>query len=135
MGNAETSQINFEHVQDSIQHNFSKTLLINTLSLNNQNCVIFGTKPPDEEEQIINDLLENKLNVTKLIIYGKNCRDATVAKKLEQFRLLGLLSRVNVQVYTGGLFEWILLQEIYGTDLFKTATIGTNKMVDLLKYK
>jgi len=56
MGNAETSQINFEHVQDSIQHNFSKTLLINTLSLNNQNCVIFGTKPPDEEEQIINDL-------------------------------------------------------------------------------
>ena len=133
MGNAETIQINFEHVQDCIQHNFPNTLLINTLSLNNQDCVIFGTKPPDEEEQIINDLLENRLDVTKLIIYGKNCRDATVAKKLEQFRSLGLLSRVKVQVYTGGVFEWLLLQEIYGTELFKTT--GTNKMVDLLKYK
>ena len=31
----------------------------------------------------------------------------------------------------GGLFEWLLLQDIYGNDYFKTTTIEN----DFLKYK
>ena len=33
--------------------------------------------------------------------------------------------------YTGGLFEWLLLQDIYGSDMFKTTT----EEVDHLKYR
>ena len=37
----------------------------------------------------------------------------------------------NVFVYRGGLFEWLLLQDIYGEEQFKTTT----KVIDILKYK
>ncbi len=137
MGNSETSQINYEVIQDYLKNKHQindNTILINTLSPNNQDCVIYSTTDPDKEEQIINELLEKRSPVTRIILYGKNCRDATVAKKIEQFKLLGLLSRgVRIQVYSGGLFEWLLLQEIYSEELFPTT--GTNKTVDLLKYK
>ncbi len=137
MGNSETTQINYEIVQDYLNNNTNQNqdcIIINTLSLSNQDCVISLTIAPDDEEQIINELLKKRSNLTRIILYGKNCRDATVAKKIEQFKLLGLLSRVRIQVYSGGLFEWLLLQEIYGDELFKTA--GQNhKTVDLLKYK
>ena len=47
--------------------------------------------------------------------------------KYEQIKKLG----GNVYLYVGGLFEWLLLQDIYGNDHFQT----TNDSVDLLKYK
>ena len=37
----------------------------------------------------------------------------------------------NVYLYNGGLFEWLLLQDIYGFDEFPT----TKKELDILKYK
>jgi hypothetical protein len=37
----------------------------------------------------------------------------------------------NVYIYRGGMFEWLLLQDIYGFDEFQT----TSKITDLLKYK
>ena len=36
-----------------------------------------------------------------------------------------------VYLYCGGLFEWLLLQEIYGREEFPT----TNYTLDILKYK
>jgi hypothetical protein len=136
MGNAETKQINFEVVQNYIQRLNIDTniLLINTLLSHEQDCVIYGTKTPQEEETLINDMLVNPLDPnTTMIIYGKNARDASISKKIEQLRTLGILGRIKVQIYTGGLFEWLLLQEVYGSDLFKTS--GSNGMPDLLKYK
>ena len=62
------------------------------------------------------------------MVYGKNCADTTATKKAIQLRTLGF---VNVCVYGGGLFEWLLLQDIYGKPEFKT----TSKIVDILKYK
>ena len=69
---------------------------------------------------------ENK-NI-RIIVYGKNCNDDSVQKKYQQFISLGFY---NVFVYSGGMFEWLLMQDIYGKDLFPT----TKKEVDLLKYK
>jgi hypothetical protein len=34
-------------------------------------------------------------------------------------------------MYLGGMFEWMLLQDIYGRDEFPT----TSKVLDILKYK
>ena len=38
---------------------------------------------------------------------------------------------INTKLYIGGLFEWLLLQDIYGDDEFKT----TKKELDILKFK
>jgi hypothetical protein len=63
----------------------------------------------------------------KIIIYGKNCNDETVEKKYKQIMSFGFQ---DVYVYTGGLFEWILLQDIYGKDEFPTTSI----VIDILKF-
>ena len=41
------------------------------------------------------------------------------------------LGFVNINIYTGGMFEWLLLQDIYGNDEFKT----TKRELDILKYR
>jgi hypothetical protein len=63
-----------------------------------------------------------------IIVYGKNSNDITILNKYEQLTKLGFM---NVYIYTGGLFEWLLLHEIYGKDLFKI----TKYEIDILKYR
>jgi hypothetical protein len=70
-----------------------------------------------------------KLNKSiKIVIYGENCIDNKVISKYNQLYKLGF---TNLYVYIGGLFEWLLLQDIYGDDEFPT----TSKIIDILKYK
>ena len=52
----------------------------------------------------------------------------TVYDKYEQLVKLGF---INVYIYSGGMFEWLCLQDIYSSDLFPT----TKKELDILKYK
>jgi len=40
------------------------------------------------------------------------------------------LGFLNIYVYLGGIFEWLLLQDIYGDEEFPT----TSKIIDILKY-
>ena len=126
MGNSESVQkVNFEDIQYIIK-NRTNNMLINTLDKHNQTCLIQNTVPIDEEETLINNNLKN-FNM-KIIIYGKNSNDERVFKKYEQLRLIGTN---NLFVYTGGLFEWLCLQDIYGFDHFPT----TSRELDILKYK
>ena len=128
MGNQSSSihQLNFEDIQEAIK-NKGKYVVINTLSSNNQSCLLPNTIDLREEESIINKLLSN--NKEKfIIIYGKNVNDATIYDKYEQLLKLGFL---NVYIYPGGMFEWLCLQDIYSSDLFPT----TKKELDILKYK
>ena len=80
MGNTSSNnKINFEDIQYAInQHDF---LLINTLSENEQQCLILNTVPIEQEETIINNIISNYDN-KKIIIYGKNCNDESVEKKM-----------------------------------------------------
>uniref|UniRef100_A0A6C0DS27 Rhodanese domain-containing protein n=1 Tax=viral metagenome TaxID=1070528 RepID=A0A6C0DS27_9ZZZZ len=120
--------INFEDLQYAIQH-VDDFIIINTLSIGEQDCLIFGTLPFNKEEEIINHLLQNyDYSSKKFIIYGKNNNDAGCEKKAKQLVSLGFS---NVFIYVGGLFEWLLLQDIYGNDEFPT----TKKILDILKYK
>jgi hypothetical protein len=87
--------------------------------------LIPGTISIKDEVDLINKHLNKNI---KIIIYGKNSNDNSIFKKYEQLLTLGFSS---VYVYTGGLFEWLLLQDIYGTDEFPT----TSDELDILKYK
>ena len=94
-----------------------------------QTCLIKNTILCENEETVINKLLnEYNFKTYKFIIYGKNAADETVDKKADQ---LGQLGFSEIYIYAGGLFEWMLLQDIYGEKEFPT----TKKVVDLLRYK
>lgn len=117
-------KINFEDMQTEI--NTGKKYIINTLPSTEQKCLITKTLDYKLEEKFINDNLKNLS--CGIIIYGKNCNDETIYKKYTQLINLGF---TNVFIYTGGLFEWLCLQDIYGTDLFST----THEENDIIKYK
>ena len=128
MGNSQSIQkINFEDVQ-FILKNSESHLLINTLPETEQSCLLPLTVQASQEEIIINKYLKNGLKNVRIIIYGRNCNDEKIYIKYSQFTSLGFY---NVYIYTGGLFEWLMLQDIYGTQEFPT----TKKELDLLKYK
>ena len=127
MGNTLSCKtVNFEDLQECI---FKKDnyLIINTLPSNQQSCLIKNTSTIDKEEKIINESLQ-KYSEINIIIYGKNSTDSTIYNKHKQLKELGLK---NIYIYSGGLFEWLLLQDIYGEDEFPT----TSKELDILKFK
>ena len=127
MGNTQSmKKINYEDMQ-TVVTNPEVYLIINTLPPSDQKCLIVNTTNVDEEEILINKYMkENK--AIRIIIYGKNCNDESIQKKYQQLLTLGFY---NIFIYTGGMFEWLMLQDIYGRDMFPT----TKKEQDLLKYK
>ena len=126
MGNQiSINKISYEDIQ-FILKNPVQTLIISTLDHESQNCLIPKTVKIDAEVNLINTHLTQKQ--IRIVIYGRNCNDESVYKKYIQLQGLGF---VNVYVYTGGLFEWLCLQDIYGKELFPTTT----QELDILKYK
>ena len=129
MGNTQSSsiKINYEDVQFIIK-NPEGHLLINTLSASEQHCLILNTININNEETIINACMKRGAKDIKIVIYGKNSNDEKLYTKYSQLSSLGFY---NVYIYTGGLFEWLMLQDIYGEKDFPT----TKKELDILKYK
>jgi hypothetical protein len=122
-------RISFEDVQYAIKESSTgNCLLINTMPVEDQGCLIKGTLAISSEENIINELIGVYEFNRRIILYGKNTTDSTVEKKYDQLTGLGFS---NVYIYTGGMFEWMLLQDIYGTGEFPTTT----KILDILKYR
>jgi rhodanese-related sulfurtransferase len=128
MGNSQSTQkINYEDIQYVISNSQSH-LLINTLNENEQDCLIVNTTNIKNEEALVNRLIQTASKNLKIIVYGRNCNDEKIYVKYNQFKSLGFY---NVYIYTGGLFEWLMLQDIYGEKEFPT----TKKELDFLKYK
>jgi hypothetical protein len=120
------NKIGFEFVKSAIQHP-SDYYIINTLPLHFQDCLIATTVSYLAEEKLINDLLSSYNSGKKtIVIYGLNSQDVSAEMKYKQLISLGL---ENVCLYSGGFFEWTLLQDIYGKDQFPT----TSRVVDLLR--
>ena len=128
MGNSQSIQkVNFEDIQYVLKNNETH-LLINTLTDSEQSCLIPNTISPKKEEDLINKFLKNGKKNINIVVYGKNCNDEEIYKKYNQLYSLGFY---NTYIYTGGLFEWLMLQDIYGNIEFPT----TSKELDILKYK
>jgi len=120
--------LGFEDIQFAIRHP-GQFILINTLSPIDQSCLIPNTLTSQQEEMVINDMIANyDMNTKKMIVYGRNTMDNTAVAKCEQLLNIGFHS---VYLYPGGMFEWLLLQDIYGKEEFPT----TQKLLDILKFK
>ena len=123
-----TKKINFEDVQIAMKHP-NQYVIINTMSITEQDCLIKYTLDCSIEEKVINEMLNTyDFASKKIIIYGKNSNDETSEKKYNQITHLGFS---EVYLYVGGMFEWMLLQDIYGFDEFPT----TKKVLDILKFR
>ena len=97
-----------------------KYVLINTLPPSKQECLIKGTLDLKQEEYFVNRLLTQYTDASKhIILYGLHACDDTPYHKQRQLLSLGIS---EVWVYSGGLFEWLLLQDIYGETEFPTTT-------------
>jgi hypothetical protein len=120
-------KISFEDMQHIIA-NPKEYIILNTLLSNEQHCLIKNTISYQTEEKTINEYLNQYDFTPKFIIYGRNTNDETVETKSNQLSGLGFQ---DVYLYMGGMFEWLLLQDIYGIDEFPT----TNKFLDILYYK
>jgi hypothetical protein len=107
------THINYEELQSKIG---TSIILLNTLSSEDQKYLIKGTLNAMYEIGIMNEQLKKNKNV-EIIIYGKDHYDISVIKKYNQLKQLGFK---NVSIYFGGLFEWALLQDIYGSSNFQT---------------
>ena len=123
------NSIGFEDIKLAI-NSIDKYILINTLDVNQQDILIENTVNVSEEENIINKILYVYSEPDRaIIIYGKNSTDSTALKKYDQLAKLGIK---DVYIYYGGLFEWLLLNELYGNEEFP---VTNSSNVDLLKYR
>ena len=120
------NKVGFEDVLRCIKGNSG--LVISTLPFEKQGCLIRGALTIEQEVVELNDLLEGGDFQEEIIVYGLNHTDDTVLKK--QGQLIGMGFQ-NVRVYLGGLFEWLLLQDVYGKEQFPTTNTTT---VDILSY-
>ena len=111
MGNAPMiRRASFEDVQFARE---GKCLVISVLNEHEQSVLIKGTVPANDEVRLVEDALNLKRDV---LVYGLNSSDSRVLTKCEQILKLG----GQPIAYVGGLFEWLLLQDIYGVDAFPT---------------
>jgi hypothetical protein len=109
--------IGFEDMKYAIK---AKKLIINTMNISEQECLIYGTLSYDKEEEMMNHLIENGDKNDIIIIYGKHSSDESPQKKYNQLMKYGFK---QVYIYNGGLFEWLLLQDIYSSQEFPTTSI------------
>lgn len=119
-------KIGFEDIKHAIE-NPSRFILINTLSNDDQDILIKNTIASEEEEHILNELMNDFQKNDPIIVYGRNCCDNSVEKKCKQLISLGF---DKVYMYIGGMFEWVLLQDVYGFTEFPT----NRKVMDILRY-
>ena len=128
---AGNKKVGFDDVICMIQNPKPVFMLINTMSISEQDNLIKNTISYQMEEKIINDILQDYTKNPAhylIIVYGKNGADDSVDKKYKQLTGFGF---PNTFVYYGGMFEWVLLQDIYGKEYFPTTN---TEIKDPLKY-
>ena len=105
---------NYHQLQDRMKQN--DIILINTLPLTRQDCLIKGTLKAFIEVEYMNKLLKTNKN-KEIVLYGIHHTDVSVVQKYNQLKKLGF---TNVHIYFGGMYEWLLLQEVFDTINFQT---------------
>jgi hypothetical protein len=106
--------VTFPDIQRVLQDP-SLAQLINTLPPHDQGCLIPRTVPLADEERLLNACLARGDVHGQWIVYGRHAYDPTVDVKVAQLRRLGF---TRVEVYRGGVWEWMELRERHGPDWF-----------------
>lgn len=120
--------VGFEDVLHAIRAGPTKFILINTFE---QDSMIQGTVSSDREETVINAQLTDYTKPDiPIIVYGRNSCDDSVDRKEKQLRALGV---EEIYIYRGGMFEWLLLGDVFGSEEFPVFKRNSG-LVDILKF-
>ena len=123
MGNIQSlAKVSYESIQEIVSKE-SQTLLVCTLNKQNEQYAITRTISIENEEKYINDMITKKQHNVVIVVYGENMYDETVVRKYNQLKKIGFK---NCYIYFGGLFEWFLLQDVYGSEIFPTMNTPVN---------
>jgi len=124
MGNGLSNLINFDLLKEMQKEGAT---IIHTMD-ENEKVLILGTVVAEKESEKINKMLSKNDYEKDIIIYGRNCHEyENLLKKQKQLASLGFK---NIFIYLGGMFEWLLLQDVYGSKEFPTEKKG-----EILDYK
>jgi hypothetical protein len=88
---------------------------------------ISNTLNPEQEVETINRVLDHGDLDIQIVIYGKNGNDETILVKYNQLNELGFN---NVKLYIGGITEWLLLQEIFGVEMYPICRASQQQLND-----
>jgi hypothetical protein len=118
MGNSISNLVTFELVKDMQKEGAT---IIHTME-ETEKVLIVGTVSAEKEIEKINKMISKNDYEKDIIIYGRNCHEyEKLVKKQKQLISFGFK---NVYIYLGGMFEWLLLQDVYGTKEFPTEKNG-----------
>ena len=118
MGNGISNLINFELLKEMQKEGAT---IIHTMD-ENEKVLILGTVVAEKESEKINKMMSKNDYEKDIIIYGRNCHEyENLLKKQKQLASLGFK---NIFIYLGGMFEWLLLQDVYGSKEFPTEKKG-----------
>ena len=124
MGNAESKDMLPSVSAPTITDSLEPVLLIAAPSLDAETWRIGGTLGAIEEERRINDLIETGGRgtgsargrpVPQVVVYGRNGADLSAESHARKLAKHG----IDAAVYRGGLLEWALLHELYGSDPYR----------------
>ena len=118
MGNGISNLVNFEKLKEMQKEGAT---IIHTM-VETEKVLIVGTVVAEKETEKINKMISKNDYEKDIIIYGRNCHEyEKLVKKQKQLASLGFK---NVYIYLGGMFEWLLLQDVYGAKEFPTEKKG-----------
>lgn len=129
----EIEKCSFEDIQSYINKKKANPmsnpniLLIHCLPSSIKNMIQFSLNSVDEVNKITENINNNNFNII-IILYGLNSNDTALVEKYNRLLEHGF---ERIYVYLGGLFEWLCLQDIYGSDEFPT----TETDLDLFQYR
>lgn len=135
MGNAQSAAGSNERITligpNTITNPTAPLLLLAAPSVDTQPWRIHGTLSADEEERQINRLVErgskNEDRPKHIVYYGLNSTDTSPETQARKLMSHGL----EASVYRGGLFEWVLLRELFGETVYRLNNIGHNQSITL----
>ena len=118
MGNSTSSAlVNYEKIQQSKANN---NVLIHIME-DDQKLMILGSLTAYTETTKVNDMISRNEYETEIMIYGRNDHDYD--KLITKHKQLKSLGFKHVYIYLGGMFELLLLQDVYGFKEFPTTIV------------
>lgn len=135
MGNTQSTASHGDRIvcvgPNTITNPSATLLLLAAPSVDTQPWRIHGTLSADREEHQINRLVEygskNGEATKHIVCYGLNSTDATPETQARKLARHGL----EASVYRGGLFEWVLLRELFGETVYRLDNIGHDQSAAL----
>ena len=118
MGNSISNLVTFELLKDMQKEGAT---IIHTMD-ESEKVLILGTVVAEKETEKINKMMSKNDYEKDIIIYGRNCYE--YEKLIRKQKQLASLGFKNVHIYLGGMFEWLLLQDVYGSKEFPTEKKG-----------